>query len=103
MDRSDLFQLKEILTPREYEVFEFVVLFKTNNNGLSPTLREIIKGTSITSTSIANYYVKKLMGRGLIRPKVKWRERGIVLVGEKWSYEPNLEDLLNPQNAPNSV
>ena len=76
------------LTPRAQSVFDFIIKYKINNDGLSPTLRDIIGGTDITSTSIASYYLGILEGVGLIycNPNIS---RGIQVVGGKWTYEGN--------------
>ena len=74
------------LTQRAQSVYDFIIKYKINNDGLSPTLREIMAGTDITSTSIASYYLGILEGVGLIHhnPNIS---RGIRVVGGKWSLE----------------
>ncbi len=74
------------ITQRAQSVYDFIVEYKTNNTGLSPSIRDIIKATDITSTSIVTYYLGILEGAGLIycNPKMS---RGIQVVGGKWSLE----------------
>ena len=74
------------LTQRAQSVYDFIVQYKINNTGLSPTLREIIAGTDITSTSVVNYYLDRLEIAGLIYRNTK-QHKGIRVVGGKWSLE----------------
>ena len=74
------------LTPRAQSVYDFIVQYKINNTGLSPTQREIVAGTDITAVSIVFYDLDILENAGLIyrNPKIS---RGIQVVGGKWSLE----------------
>lgn len=53
------------LTDNELEVYEFVKEF-IRENRLSPTLREIMDGTSISSTSTASRLVDRLAERNFV-------------------------------------
>ena len=73
------------LSIREQEVLDFIISYKTDNDGNSPTLREIAKATAITSTSVVNYYLNRLqyVYNLIIRPK-KHKQRSIKVIGGKW-------------------
>jgi len=74
------------LTGCTKEVFDFIIHFKENSNGNSPTLREIAWNTSLTSTSFVKYHLDKLEELGLITVNPK-QARGIEVVGGKWTYQ----------------
>lgn len=48
-------------------VLKFIIKYKTENGGNSPTIREIIESTSVKSTSHATYILDKLEELGEIR------------------------------------
>lgn len=64
-------------------VFDFLVKYKTKHNGNTPSLREIMVGCNISSTSVVNYHLMKLEIGGKIK-----REgiRGIEIPGSTWTY-----------------
>lgn len=68
------------------EVFDFIILYKEEYDGISPTLREIAWNTSLTSTSFVKYHLDKLKELGLITVTPK-QARGIEVVGGKWTYQ----------------
>jgi len=74
------------LTGRHKVVFDLIVAYKKANDGISPTLREIILNTDITSTSVVKWYLNNLENLGLIEvPKKSYR--GIKVIGGKWTYQ----------------
>ncbi len=76
------------LSDREQEVFDFIIEYKTSNDGNSPTIREIMRATSCTSTSVVNYYLNRLhYDYGLITRPRENRQRSITVIGGKWTYE----------------
>ena len=50
---------------KEEKILKFITDFK-NNNGFSPTIREICQAVNLKSTSSVHAYVKSLISRGLI-------------------------------------
>lgn len=74
------------LEGRAQEIFDFIVQYKTANDGQSPTMREMMGGTDITSTSVITYYLDTLVEYGLIL-RVDKESRGIQVVGGKWRLE----------------
>ena len=71
--------------------YDFIAAYKGGHDGNSPTLREIMDGCRISSTSVVFYYLKKLEERGLIRrPEPEFGNRyasKIEVVGGKWRLE----------------
>lgn len=51
---------------RQYEVYEFIEKF-VDENGYSPTVRDIMRGLGYKSTSTIQYYIKRLEDEGKIR------------------------------------
>lgn len=63
---------------------DFIVEFKTAHNGNSPTVRGIMEGAGIGSTSVVAYYLRKLECEG--RVKIGGRgSRYLEVVGSSWS------------------
>lgn len=60
---------------------DFIRDYKRDNNGNSPSLREIAAGIGVASTAVASHHVVKLEQRGYIR-RVPYRSRWIELVEE---------------------
>lgn len=77
------------ITPREQEAFDCILKFKRENGGLSPTFREIMQGTTITSTSVVSYYLKKLREKGFIEMPQEHKNRSIHIIGESWQGAPD--------------
>lgn len=65
-------------------VHEFIVAFMEENDGLSPTIREIGDATDISSTSVVSYHLGKLERAGVIWRRNDNISRGIVVVGAQW-------------------
>ncbi len=53
------------IEPKLNELYAYIVNY-TSNNGISPTVRDICKDLQIKSTATAQYYLNKLIERGLI-------------------------------------
>lgn len=66
--------------PTDQEVLDFIVQYKIDHNGNSPTLRDIISGTSVKSTSHASWVIDKLANRDLLQVE----DRGYVVKGYKY-------------------
>ena len=74
---------------RKDEIFEFIIKFKIGNDGKSPTLRDIIKNTVATSTSVVSDVLDELEEDGKIE-RGELHERGIRVFGGKWVYKPEI-------------
>jgi repressor LexA len=59
------------LSERHKKILDFITIYQ-EENGYPPSIREIGKKTSISSTSVVNYYLDQLQNMGLIK-----RERHI--------------------------
>ena len=76
------------------EIFEFIVEYKKEHDGNSPTYHEIVAGTSILSTNTAWYYVQKLLKVGLM----KMVDGKLCAAGGEWNYDKlriSAEDVYN--------
>lgn len=66
------------------EVYEFVVYYWKHNQ-MAPSIRDIIDGTHVTSTSVVNYYLGQLEAHDrLIEKSGGGRSRGIRVRGSRW-------------------
>ena len=65
-------------------IFHFIISYKTENDGLSPTYREICEECGISSTSVVRYHLLKLEQEGKIAFGKK--KRGIKIIGGEWRY-----------------
>ncbi len=77
------------LPDRTRRVFEAIVHYKRVHDGNSPSTRDIMTATGITSTSVMRYQIGILIREGLLRdvPDLEIRTRSIEVVGGRWTYE----------------
>ena len=66
------------------EVLNYILRYKTENNGKSPSVREIMKGCGFRSTSVAHYHLKRLQSAGVIEREAG-KVRSIRIIHEVWS------------------
>ena len=66
-------------------ILDYIVWYKTANDGNSPTIREIMSGCGIGSTSIVSYILRDLQDEGKLR--VINGSRGIMVTGGHWTYK----------------
>ena len=76
--------MPKIKYPRE-DVLAYITAYKTANDGNSPTIREIMSGCNVSSTSLVSYILRDLQDDGKIR--VMQGSRGIMVVGGQWRME----------------
>jgi hypothetical protein len=63
------------------EIFDYVVKYKVANDGLSPSVREVVAEFGMSSTSVGMHYLKLLEKAGrIVRGK-----RGVKVVGGAWT------------------
>ena len=75
---------------RQKAILAFIIRFKRDSGGDSPTIREIGRAVGITSSAVVAHHMDALEERGLItRPDGKARR--ITIPGGKWTYEPPQE------------
>jgi repressor LexA len=73
------------LNDRDWQVFNYIVEYKRENDGNSPTIRDICAAVGFSSTSYVNYILEKLEHfEFIMRDKAK--SRGISVIGGHWSY-----------------
>lgn len=51
---------------RRESILDFVIHFKKQNNGIAPSVREIMEAVDISSTSMVNYHLERLERTGQI-------------------------------------
>ena len=66
-------------------MFDFIVKYKTEHDGNSPSNREIGAAVGISSTSVVRYKLDELVRRGKIRPRIDRQTRSIEVVGGSWT------------------
>lgn len=76
-------------TNKRQELFKAIVAYKQQNDGNSPSVRELGLLIDVASTSTINYYLHQLEKEGLIVLS-EHRHKGIRVVGGQWLYEPDL-------------
>ena len=76
--------MPKIKYPRE-DVLAYIVNYKTANDGNSPTIREIMSGCHISSSSMVSYILRDLQDAGKLR--IEQGSRGIMVVGGVWKVE----------------
>ena len=74
------------------KVFDFIVTYKARHDGCSPTIREIMLGLSISSTSVVRYHLQQLSDQGKIDLIVRDADgnrssKNIQVVGGQWSFQ----------------
>ena len=67
-------------------VFDFIVKFKADNDGVSPSYREIMEACDISSFSHVKYLLGKLAAGGRISLG-DGKSRTIYVTGGQWQYE----------------
>ncbi len=69
------------------EIFDFIVAYKIQNDGQSPTYREIMESCHLSSTSLVAYYLSRLVKAGKIAMNY-YGTRSIRVPGGSWNYKP---------------
>jgi hypothetical protein len=76
--------------PKE-RIFWYIVEYKRNHDGNSPTMREIMVGCGISTTSMVYLYLNQMKAAGLIRrpePESGIRcSASIEVVGGEWTFD----------------
>ena len=68
-------------------IFQYVVSYKAEHGGCSPSFEEIMNGVEgLSSTSAVSYNLDKLEETGRIR-MAEGQNRSIQVVGGRWAYE----------------
>lgn len=64
---------------RRERIYQFIVDFKAQHDGNSPSVREIMTAAGITSTSVTDYHLRALERQGRIR-LTPYVARGIIVM-----------------------
>lgn len=73
------------LTPRHIRIYEFILKFKSDHDGVAPSVTEICAGTEISSTSMVRHYFNALVVLGMIKVDYSGRRsRMISIPGARW-------------------
>lgn len=70
---------------RYRQVYKFLIEYKRENDGNTPTIREIAEALGFSSTSLSRHYLNGLDRIGLIR-REKLKSRGVEIVGGYWGF-----------------
>lgn len=62
---------------RSEEVYQFVVEFRAQHR-VSPTMREIARGVGLSSTSVVDYHVQRLIADGRLEQTLPGRSRALL-------------------------
>ena len=74
-------------------IFNWIVEYKTEHDGNSPSLRELMRACNITSSSVASHILRRLARAGKISlTGQRSRTRSIIVIGGEWH-------LINPNIA----
>ena len=74
---------KNALTSPKYQtIYDFIVSFKANHDGNSPTIRQIGEDCGVSSTSMVSRYLDGMVKLGLIKRIGKFRMLSIP--GARW-------------------
>ena len=72
---------------RKELLMAFIIAYKKKHDGNSPTYREMMAGTGLSTTSSVAYHLEKLEAEGRIeRPLQVGNTRVIEVVGGEWSW-----------------
>jgi len=77
----------EVVQRSAEQVLAFVIEFKDEHDGLSPTYREIMDACDISSTSMVQRYLLRLERQGKIECMLdqNQRIRGVMISGATWT------------------
>lgn len=66
-------------------MFRLIVEYKRRFDGISPSIRELTIGCGLSSTSMGEFYLKKLEEQQKIK-RMPGVSRGIMVVGGEWRH-----------------
>ena len=73
----------DVNSPVRKAIFDFIIVYKVKNDGVAPTVREIMSATGIKSTSSVNYHLLVLEHQEKISVEAS-QPRGIRVIGGHW-------------------
>ena len=82
------------LTSVHSSVYDFIVKFKTDHDGVAPSVLEIGKACGISSTSMVRHYLNSLVLFGMIKCDYgTGKSRMISIPGARWTPPLNSESF----------
>ena len=75
-------------------VLYYIILYKSEHDGNSPTVRQIAEACDISSISVVNYLLRRLEASGHIRLGDDGKSRQIEVVGGRWRLGANVAPVL---------
>lgn len=88
-----------LVTDRDWEVYQAIVMFKMDNDGCAPQLRELMDLAHMSSTSVVTHHLVRLASAGLIEYGKK--ARMIHVRGGRWTPPPAIAgEPEEPDGAP---
>ncbi len=66
-----------------HEIYDYICLYKTENDGCAPSVYEIGDAVGISSSSMVNRYLNRMVSRGMIERGGK-KGRMILIPGARW-------------------
>jgi repressor LexA len=84
---------KKSITRTSQDVLDYIVQYKTDAGGASPSIREIGDGCNLQSTSAVHYHLRLLEQVGLIERDPR-QARNIRVIGESWTC-PTIKQTTN--------
>lgn len=83
---------------RAQRILDFIVAFKQQHDGCSPTIREIKQACDHRTTSTVFYWLARLEASGVIR-RPPYDQRAIEVVGGEWKAPKALRAIPQPAAA----
>lgn len=77
--------MRVINPAKSNEVYEFILKFKAEHDGNSPSFKDINQACGFKSVSTTSYYIDQLVERGLIKCEYEHKSRMIEVVGGQWN------------------
>ena len=76
---------KKELHPKQKELLDYIIAYKTRHDGTSPTFREMRDALDVSTTSLVSYRLDRLEYLGYIK-RPAYNKRSIQVVGGEWRY-----------------
>lgn len=74
------------LSKREHQLLTCIIQYKKAHDGVSPTIREMMDATEMVSTSVVDFYLRKLEVAGYIQ-RTPGKSRMIQVSGYEWKMQ----------------
>jgi hypothetical protein len=77
------------------KIYDFIIVFKRQHDGISPTLREIAANTGISSTAVVSYHIDKLIIEGRLEKYGGWMTtRNLMVPGALWIHSDDIPSAI---------